>query len=96
MAVVTDMPCVWCLLFIQGHPYKDVDVLVYGHHRERQDAEPVPITSWAAAQDAYYGSGLVLRDHNGTRCELFSLTLINGDAVCLGHAVGAMRSRITG
>lgn len=89
-----DMPCVWCLLLIEGRPYQDTTVCAYDRHNP--DARPLPVTSWEAAQDAYYGAGLVLRDHNDTRCELMSLTLINGDAVCMGHAVSVMRSRITG
>lgn len=86
-----DMPCVWCLLYIQGLPYGHPTCHAYKPGAAEAER---PVASWAEAEDTEYGSGLIIRDHNGDRCGLTAKTLVSGDAVCFGHAVGALRARL--
>lgn len=86
-----DMPCVWCLLFIQGQPYDKITVHGHNPHNE---AESYPVAHWAHADQLVRDSGYVLRDHNGDRCGLQAHTLVSGDAVCMGHAVAVLRARV--
>jgi hypothetical protein len=88
-----DMPCVWCLLYINGRASQFDSITVHAHNPGRPDDAPVPVQHWAAAEEFVYGSGHVLRDQSGTRCGLEAKTLVSGDAVCFGHAMALLRAR---
>ena len=85
-----DMPCVWCLCFIQAQPF---DKITVNAHNPARKEEVYPVAHWAHAE-SLMGSGFVLRDHNGDRCGMTAATLVSGDAVCLGHAMGVLRARV--
>jgi hypothetical protein len=86
-----DMPCVWCLVFIQEPP--DRVVLVHAYN-PMDKSESFPVSHWAHADQLVRDSGWVLRDHNGVRCGLQAQTLVSGDAVCLGHAMAVLSARL--
>lgn len=86
-----DMPCIWCLLYVQAPPNRVA--LVHAYNPGEHDSQG-PVENWAHAVDLVYNKGLILRDQHGDRCGLGAHTLISGDAVCLGHAVAVMRSRV--
>jgi hypothetical protein len=88
-----DMPCVWCLLYINGRG-KDEKITVYAHDPSRATGETFPVSHWAHAEELIYGSGWVLRDGQGNRCGLEAKTLVSGDACCFGHAMGVLRARV--
>ena len=84
-----DMPCVWCLLFITSRPYGPVVA-----HTPADESQSYSVSHWAHAESLVHESGYVLRDHNNDRCGLTAATLVSGDAVCHGHAVGVLRARL--
>lgn len=91
-----DMPCVWCLLWLNTAPEnRPVPILAYpyGATAERHP-EPEPVRGWAHAEDLRYGGQYQLRDSEGAFFGLEAKTLVDGDAVCLGHAMGALRARL--
>jgi hypothetical protein len=91
-----DMPCVWCLLWLNTAPEeRPVPILAhaYGATAE-QYPTPVPVRGWAHAEDLAYAGQFRIRDEAGTWFGLDAKTLVSGDAVCLGHAMGALRSRL--
>ncbi|AGS73930.1 hypothetical protein [Streptomyces collinus] len=92
-----DMPCVWCLLWLNTAPERrPVEILAYpyGATAEREP-EPVPVRGWAHAEELTYGGQFHIREsRDGTYFGLDAKTLVSGDACCIGHAVGALRSRV--
>lgn len=91
-----DMPCVWCLLWLNTAPeHRPVPIYAYpyGFTAEHRP-EPVPVRGWAHAEELSYGGQFHIRDADGTYLGLDAKTLVSGDAVCIGHAVGALRARV--
>lgn len=91
-----DMPCVWCLLWLNTAPeLRPMPILAYpyGPMAEREP-EPVPVRGWAHAEDLTVAQFHIRDAVDGTYFGLDAKTLVSGDAVCIGHAVGALRSRV--
>jgi hypothetical protein len=86
-----DMPCVWCLYWIQVRPSATGSALVYAYSSPTSEA--IPVKSWAHAEELRYGDGLYLRDEHGDYCGLQAQTLVSGDAVCIPHAGALLRAR---
>jgi hypothetical protein len=91
-----DMPCVWCLLWLNTEPkYRPTQICAYPYGATAEDSpEPVPVHGWAHAEDLAYCGQYRVRDEHGTYFGLQAKTLVGGDAMCHGHAMAAMSSRV--
>lgn len=71
-------------------------ILAYPYGATAEDTPaPVPVKGWSHAEDLSYGGQFHIRsDKDGTYFGLDAKTLVSGDAVCIGHAVGALRARV--